>query len=323
MKSIQRGITLCRSENGSKRVQAEEQPILNMDANYLLRGRTISATKSGELGGPPGPPRPMLMFAPTRVASLHQSLPLLTCWLLVFKYSYVGGFRQLNMPRRSRACRACRQRRIGCDGALPSCRQCLVTNRLCSGPVQGTIIIDQTENVKSRYSTMSGKNSIARIVPQPSARRAWLGAVTAPGIFAYVTSAIDVPSRPAWLRQLSEIPLAARGSALDVALEAFAAAYHGVMSNDGSIMLEAWRMYGDALSRQSKAITSHRSEKQSPAVLYTSVIFSLFETICCTNYAAYAAHLAAARKMLALTRSELGQDEVFERVAMHVQYQTV
>lgn len=227
------------------------------------------------------------------------------------------------MPRRSRACLACRQRRIGCDGALPSCRQCLVTNRLCSGPVQGTIIINQTENVKSRYSSTNPKNNslIARILPQPSsARRAWLG----PEIYAHMTSAIDVPSRPAWLRQLSELPLAARGPALDVALQALAAAYHGVMSNDDSVMLEAWRMYGIALSRQSKAITSsHRSKKQNPAVLYTSVIFSLFETICCTNYAAYATHLAAARKMLALARTELGQDEMFERVAMHVQYQTV
>lgn len=221
------------------------------------------------------------------------------------------------MPRRSRGCRACRQRRIGCDGALPSCRQCLLTNRLCSGPVQGTIIIDQTANVKSRYGSVNAKNSLVRIAPQPSAR------AVVPEIYAYVTSVIDVPSRPAWLRQLSELPLDSRGPTLDVALQAFAAAYHGAMSNDNSIMLEARRMYGDALSRQSRAIMSHHSERPSPAVLYTSVIFSLFETISCTNYAAYATHLAAARKMLALARSELGQDEMFERAAMHVQYQTV
>ncbi|CRG91252.1 hypothetical protein PISL3812_08300 [Talaromyces islandicus] len=157
------------------------------------------------------------------------------------------------------------------------------------------------------------------MAPQPTARGPWLG----PEIYVYMTSVVDVPSRPAWLRQLSELSLDARGPALDVTLHAFAAAYHGAMSNDGSIMLEARRMYGDALSRQSRAIMSHRSEKPSPAVLYTSVIFSLFETISCTNYAAYATHLAAARKMLALTRSELGQDEMFERVAMHVQYQTL
>lgn len=227
------------------------------------------------------------------------------------------------MPRRSRGCYECRRRRVGCDGALPSCSQCLRTSRHCPGPLQGSIIIDQTAHVKSRYSNENATNSRAYIlVSQPYAARGdWL-AVSAPQMYAYVTSAIDVPSRPAWLFQLSELPRDALGPGLDVALQAVAAAYHGVLSNDNSAMLDARRMYGDALSRQSKAI-SRRWEKPSPAVLYTSVIFSLFESICCTNYAAYATHLAAARKMLALARFELGEDEMLARVAMHVQYQTV
>ncbi|KAH8700253.1 hypothetical protein BGW36DRAFT_425082 [Talaromyces proteolyticus] len=227
------------------------------------------------------------------------------------------------MPRRSRGCRACRQRRIGCDGALPSCRQCLLTNRQCSGPLQGTIIIDQTASVKTRYRKApfgSDKKNVS-MMHQPSYGKIWSLAF-ASEIFSMITSTTDRPTRPAWLRRLSDVPLNERGLALDLSLQALAIAYYGATSSNSLVVQHAWLIYGKALSGQSKAV-SYRSDASSATIIYTSVIMSLFEAVCSTDVAAYAAHLAATRKMLALASSQLAQNELLRQVALHVQYQTL
>ncbi|KAF2787250.1 hypothetical protein K505DRAFT_367511 [Melanomma pulvis-pyrius CBS 109.77] len=49
--------------------------------------------------------------------------------------------------QRSRACNQCRERRVKCDETPEVCQQCTRLGLKCSGPVQGSIIINMTERV--------------------------------------------------------------------------------------------------------------------------------------------------------------------------------
>ena len=227
-----------------------------------------------------------------------------------------------NMPQRNRGCQECRKRRVGCDRTLPVCPQCLLTNRVCSGAVQGALIVEQTRKVTSRYrqDPLCSRNRDITVNQQPSPR-ALLSMAFVSAFISNVTSLTDAPSRPGWLCQLRDIPQDERGSALDLALEAVAFAYCGVESKNHAVVMESYRMYGEALSRQSRG-TSRQSEAPSPTLIYTSVILSLFEAEWSTSIAAYAVHLTAARKMLDSAGWEQSQNELLRQVVMHVQYQT-
>ncbi|KAK7184008.1 hypothetical protein DPSP01_010466 [Paraphaeosphaeria sporulosa] len=53
------------------------------------------------------------------------------------------------MPKaqRSRACQQCRERRVKCDETPETCQQCRRLDLRCSGPLQGSVIIDMTDRV--------------------------------------------------------------------------------------------------------------------------------------------------------------------------------
>ncbi|CAI6331715.1 unnamed protein product [Periconia digitata] len=53
------------------------------------------------------------------------------------------------MPKaqRSRACQQCRERRVKCDETPEICQQCRRLGLRCSGPIQGSVIIDMTDRV--------------------------------------------------------------------------------------------------------------------------------------------------------------------------------
>lgn len=230
------------------------------------------------------------------------------------------------MPRRSRGCQACRQRRIGCDGTLPSCRQCLLTNRVCSGPTQGSIIINQTEHVASRYNRNRGPSqhrppSRASIIPQPSPKTI-LSLAFISEFTSYASSAIEELSGYTWLLQLSNLSHSERTPALDLSLQATATAYCGMAARNRSVVIEATRMYGEAISHHARAI-SHVSKTPTRTLIYTSVILSIFETVCATNGSAYSAHLEAARRMLTSSTADVAQNQLLRQIAVHVHNQTV
>jgi len=228
------------------------------------------------------------------------------------------------MPRRSRGCKACRQKRIGCDGTLPSCRQCLLAHRLCSGPIHGPIIINQTDVITSRYrqvSPPSQQRTTSCMVHQPSPRAVILLALVSQFIH-FLTSANEGPSIRPWLYALDDIPLAERGPVLDLALQATATAFCGVTSKNHAAVMEACKSYGKALSRYSSAI-SQAAGTSLTSKICTSVILSLFEAMWPTNPTAYAVHLAACWKMLDSAGSELEESAVLRQIAVHVQNQAV
>lgn len=228
------------------------------------------------------------------------------------------------MPRRSRGCKACRQRRIGCDGGQPSCLQCLITNRSCSGAIQGPIILDQTSLVTARYQkalARSRRNVSVTIVKQPSSQ-----AFTSLGFISqfvsFISSNRQGPSKRPWLYALEIVSSGESGSILEAALRAAATAYCGVMFQSYTLVLEASRLYGEALSRYVK-ILSGRSGVTVTFKMCTTVLLSLYEAIWSTNPPAYFVHLEACWKMLASADLKSEDIAVLRGVAAHVIYQTV
>ncbi|KAI5456075.1 hypothetical protein BGZ63DRAFT_418102 [Mariannaea sp. PMI_226] len=214
------------------------------------------------------------------------------------------------MPRWSRGCQACRQRRIGCDAALPSCRQCLVTNRWCSGPIQGPIILDQTKAVTARHRRKSRPS-------RPSRRSETLAMNGQPSSKLFMGH-----SRRPWLHALADVSWGAAGPTLDLALQAAATAFCGVNSKNYTVLTEACQLYGQALSCYMNT-TSQSSEEPTISKICISVLLSLYEAIWPTNSVAYSVHLTACWKMLRSMKYGPEDIVILRQVAAHVQYQSV
>lgn len=229
-----------------------------------------------------------------------------------------------NMPRRSRGCQACRQRRIGCDATLPCCRQCLLTNRSCSGPIRGAIILDQTGIVTARHrrtSTPPNQGETPAMGAQPSPR-AFISLAFVSHFIYFITAGDGGASKRTWLHALGDVSRGENGPALDLALQAAATAFCGVISKNYTVLVEACQLYGKALSRYIGAM-SQRSEAPITSKICISALLSLYEAIWPTNSSAYIVHLAACWKILASAGSEPEDIAVLKQVATHVQYQTV
>ena len=228
------------------------------------------------------------------------------------------------MPRRSRGCAACRQRRIGCDGGLPSCRQCLITNRQCSGPLQGALIIDQTERVRSKNGPKSAHNSDRSLrLYQPSSRPIFAYAFISEFV-SFITARNEQARRQSWLTEIQRGSIVDEGLALELSMQATALAYCGSASSNPAAVREACNVYGRALSNHSKSIAQDLSSLRA-ASLCTCVMLSIFEAICATNPLAYGTHLRAAQKMLMLVpRDEDNLHmQVTSQLGQHVRSQTV
>jgi hypothetical protein len=232
------------------------------------------------------------------------------------------------MPRRSRGCQACRQKRKRCDGAVPSCQRCLRLNQECSGPVQGPIIINETRHVLARHEVpfFSSEAGSKSIITQPS-QKLILSQAFLSEFISFIGSNYDTPTSPAWLTQLDGIPQDQRGAALDLSLQATATAHCGVQSQNPSAIREACKMYGEALSLHRRSL-SKQTRTPTTAVICTSVILSLFESIWSTSFHAYCVHLTAAREMLSSPPVYHSEDdprhaELHKEIYLYVQYQTV
>ncbi|KAF4972943.1 hypothetical protein FZEAL_9473 [Fusarium zealandicum] len=228
------------------------------------------------------------------------------------------------MPKRSRGCAACRQRRIGCDGGLPVCRQCQITNRQCSGPLQGPVIIDQTESTISRHQRSRARTICGGLtLYQPSSQSIFAHAFISEFV-SFITARNEQARRQSWLTELQRGSIVDEGLALDLSMQATALAYCGAMSNQPAAVREACNIYGRALLKHSRSMAqdldSHRA-----ASLCTCVMLSFFEAICSSNPVAYGSHLRAARKLLAFVPrdSKHRHGQVIWQLGQHVQCQTM
>ena len=225
------------------------------------------------------------------------------------------------MPRRSRGCKQCKQRRIGCDGGLPSCRQCLATERTCSGPLQGPLIVDQTASVSSKQAAALRRRRQDRIVQQPSSQSMFAHLFIAEFV-SFITARDGQVWQRSWLSELQHGTVVDEGPALELSMQATALAYCGATSRNPAAVRHACQIYGRALSKHSRSI-SQNSESLHAASLCTCIMLSFFEAVCSTSYTAYGAHLRAGQSMLALIPADPSYCQVVWQLAKHVQCQTV
>lgn len=227
------------------------------------------------------------------------------------------------MPRRSRACDECRSRRIGCDGALPSCFQCAVTKRSCSGPIQGAIILDETLKTRRRLSRLSATTHCGQTVTSPyqPSCRAFLSTAFVSHFVGFFTSTGNGPSRRTWLHALCDIDQAKSQALLRLALEAAATAFCGVMEKNFTLVADASKLHRAVLSQYKNL---HNDGTHITTRLCLSVILSLFEAIWPTSQDGYYVHLQTCWIML--TASNLSEGENFcilNQIKTHIAYQTV
>ncbi|ETS76603.1 hypothetical protein PFICI_11990 [Pestalotiopsis fici W106-1] len=227
------------------------------------------------------------------------------------------------MPRRSRGCQECRNRRIGCDQSRPTCRQCAVTNRACSGAKLDTIIIDQTEAVTTRCQSRAtgGTQRLARLPKVPSPRAIWLSYYVSRFI-QFMSLHTGGPTMSPLLDELGAMPVNETSSTLKLSLYAVSAVYCGVAAHDQSLVSAAVEVYGRAIVQHHTAITQS-ALAPSITTISTTLLLSLFETVWPTGPNGYSWHMRAVQKLLALARVELASSQFMRQNAVHFQYQTL
>ncbi|KAJ4299590.1 hypothetical protein N0V90_004836 [Kalmusia sp. IMI 367209] len=63
------------------------------------------------------------------------------------------------MPRRTKACATCRQKRIKCDATMPHCLMCIRFNRKCPGPTDAPLLFVDTSSYPSGKKPRAKKTS--------------------------------------------------------------------------------------------------------------------------------------------------------------------
>ncbi|CVK98881.1 uncharacterized protein FMAN_16173 [Fusarium mangiferae] len=204
------------------------------------------------------------------------------------------------MPRRSRGCQACRQRRIGCDGQYPVCHNCQQWNRECSGPITSVIIIDQTAKTTKKHSRSRHKFTQKQASPL-SHLRVSHSAVEAVA-FQAAFFAFAIPDARAsvksFLEELQKTRFQETAPTLDLAVRAVGLAFCAAVSRNKSVAQKATELYIQTLRRHSRAVAAD-STSFVPNVC-TSVMLSFFEAIQPTIMTsdAYGMHLSGAWRML-------------------------
>jgi hypothetical protein len=215
------------------------------------------------------------------------------------------------MAPRSRACQPCRDRRCKCDETLPHCNQCLKTNRLCPGPVQGAVIVDMTvataKRAKPGYRrdcTSDFSHNVLTTVPSTAAPSSFPPTIELLfGHFINFFCGKDVGLlRDSWMYQLAHLM---PESLLTVRLSSQAAAlgYYAARSNDTRALSSACKIYGKALKTHRASLETLQNKVNNKTSLTVDVVratlmLSFCEALHSSGPTAYAEHIIGATKVL-------------------------
>ena len=232
------------------------------------------------------------------------------------------------MPRKSRGCASCRQRRIGCDGGIPSCRQCLITNRKCSGPLQGPIIIDQTQNIitsQLRRREYQARSTRAMVKQPPTTLLVAMNLISE--FLSFITARDELSHSKSWLVEIQRGSLNSidktNPQALELAIQATALAYCGYSCRNTELVRYGREIYSHALTQHYETLSRGRGTSPTITIICTSMILSIFESMCSTNTNAYGTHLIAAKNMLPMIDDTVKQHQAFRQLEGHVHCQKV
>ncbi len=141
------------------------------------------------------------------------------------------------------------------------------------------------------------------------------------------------PTRPnIWVYELPSILSAAPSPALICSIRAASMALYGKQRGDAAMQLEACYWYDKGL--ESQRHENHETELQlarcgsaaskiSEATISAPILFSLFECLMTTSFAAWAQHITAAGKMLELRGPTMCQDGIIHHLFRSVRLGSV
>ncbi|KAF5707165.1 C6 zinc finger domain-containing protein [Fusarium mundagurra] len=162
------------------------------------------------------------------------------------------------MPRRSRGCQACRQRRIGCDGQYPVCNNCQQWNRQCSGPITSVIILDQTAKTTKRHS--QPQHPFAQSQTGPLSNLRVSNSAVEAVAFQAEFFAFAIPDARAsvksFLEELQKARLQETAPTLDLAVRAVGLAFYATVSRNKPAAQKATELYIHTLQRHSRAVAA-------------------------------------------------------------------
>ncbi|KAH8817128.1 hypothetical protein F5884DRAFT_778512 [Xylogone sp. PMI_703] len=244
---------------------------------------------------------------------------------------------------RSRACNTCKKRKLKCDETFPECYQCISAGRKCSGPLQGTLFVDMSEPVKQRVVDIKANNgekggrrnklqpvlyaangsvACANTSRDPSKELSQFNDSRLPTTYqpekgdifqslylAHFISSQDTEYQ-SWISKLPHI--LSLPNSLDrpevYAIRATTMAFYGRLSKNEQLQLEASKWYAKGLKAQRESLpitaNSRGQEPHTQGAVCSAIMFSLFESVICTDPMGWMHHYDAAGKILEIVGPE-------------------
>lgn len=245
---------------------------------------------------------------------------------------------------------------IQCDEGKPQCYQCVSSGWKCPGPVDGTIFIDMSENVRQKKSrSVAGRygktprgppsqkpprtsNSLATLIPDFESQKIMLAAASKVTTYyqpdsaqlfqdlyiSYFISLQDASVHP-WITDLPKLALSLCGESTQSELYGIRAAtmaLYGRMCGNKNLELEASKWYSKGLAAQRKALSlAVKTESYQPCIyraIGAALMFSYFESVMCTMPLGWMQHYIAATKMF-----EIAGPEKCQTGLMHMFFRSI
>ncbi|KAK0118703.1 hypothetical protein ONS96_011791 [Cadophora gregata f. sp. sojae] len=216
------------------------------------------------------------------------------------------------MVRRTRACQACRSRRMRCDETLPQCDQCLRAGRQCPGPISGAIIVDVTTQtvIRARSKLINSfhrpqtQNPPAQLI-SPSQSPIIIQNFLSRFLDYFASRSSSSPGR-FWLHELPSLSTSGTRNGLELAVQATSTAFCASATSNLSYYAGSRKIYGEALQKHSRSIAALRnSGSQVRAIaaaqlLCTTLLLCFYEAISSTQSGGegYMRHVEGAAKMV-------------------------
>ncbi|KAF2868240.1 hypothetical protein BDV95DRAFT_630794 [Massariosphaeria phaeospora] len=131
----------------------------------------------------------------------------------------------------------------------------------------------------------------------------------------------DLQNRTTWMHSLPQLSSDGSNTALELAVQATAAAYCGIESSNAALVQDACALYGQALQAHARVLRSQAREAVTVHMVSTSVMLSLFEAMQATTADAYRAHIHGAAKMIEATSAGQCLGGVMCQLFFHVRTQ--
>ncbi|KAK6832764.1 hypothetical protein RU639_004384 [Aspergillus parasiticus] len=224
------------------------------------------------------------------------------------------------IPFKSTGCNTCRRRKVKCDEAKPECLRCVKNGHVCTGYERSRVFIHKSSNAMEDDALKFTRRPKALL----SDPRTYQVDQVGPGV-PQLNTDVEVRSQlfqsfiDGYLPQsqyicdrtgkniLQTLPDLSRSSLLlDKAVVALSTAFLAKQNQDRHLLQNSTKIYGNAIQMLNGKISSGRALGKD--VLYTTIIFQIYELINCSppGFGAWIAHVQGSS---AIINQCSGQDD--------------